>query len=562
MELNGRFIIADAVIAEAGKVDRVHDGGEGAGEIGNAEVVDLDGGFFILGAGDGGHKGTATGEAAFPFGEAAVEGTGGIAETLIREELADEVGTRVVGLAGQGGEGVGLLLTARGHGRTGHEHLALNFHQCGGHDQELAGEFDIDAVDAGEGGKILAGELGDGDVGDLDFVLADEVQEEVEGTVKGIEMDMDVVERHGAGGEFTPATSLRLFGAARCVASEVVLGDWTRTTELAFAERILRAQARAVEAVAQALGGDAEGFHRAAGLIETCARAEGTVLVSGLGKSGLVGAKISATLASLGITSHFVHPSEAAHGDLGRFRASDLCIALSASGETDEVVALASILKQDNIPVIAICKTGGPPSSLERLATATLGLGSVAEEAEISPAPTLSTTVSLALGDALALCASQRLGFTDQDFARRHPGGALGGLLRPVVESLRFTVGKNLVPALDDVSLEEALRTAESVGRRPGALLLVDRASGRLTGVFTDADLRRVVLKDPGALKHPVADFMTRQPGTLADTALLRDAVRMIREFRRDEIPVVDDGGRPVGILDVQDLIAMRLVKE
>ena len=121
------------------------------------------------------------------------------------------------------------------------------------------------------------------------------------------------------------------------------MGDWTRTTELAFAERILLAQARAVEAAAQALSGNAEGFHQAAALIEACARAEGTVLVSGLGKSGLIGAKISATLASLGITSHFVHPSEAAHGDLGRFRASDLCIALSASGETDEVVALAAM---------------------------------------------------------------------------------------------------------------------------------------------------------------------------------------------------------------------------
>ena len=136
--------------------------------------------------------------------------------------------------------------------------------------------------------------------------------------------------------------------------------------------------------------------------------------------------------------------------------------------------------------------------------------------------------------------------------------------MRPVVESLRFRVGKNLTPAPDDVTLEEALKLAETTDRRPGALLLVSRETGRLTGVFTDADLRRVVLKNPGgeALKRPVAGFMTRNPGTIADTALLRDAVKMVREFRRDEIPVVDAQGRPIGLLDVQDLIAMKLVKE
>lgn len=338
------------------------------------------------------------------------------------------------------------------------------------------------------------------------------------------------------------------------------MDEGDRQLERAFAERVLRAQARAVSDLFGHLG---DGFHQAVGLLETCARAEGTVLVSGLGKSGLIGAKLSATLASLGITSHFVHPSEAAHGDLGRFRSRDVCIALSSSGETDEVVALASILRQDGIPLIAITRTGtGAVSSLARLASVTLGLGPVTEEAEISPAPTLTTTASLALGDALALCVSRRLGFTDSDFARRHPGGALGGLLRPVMEALRFTVGKNLTPASDDLSLEEALRQAENNVRRPGALLLVDRKTGLLTGVFTDADLRRVILKNPASLKRPVAEFMTRNPGTLSDTSLLRDAVKMVREFRRDEIPVVDAAGKPVGLLDVQDLVALRLVKE
>ncbi|MGQ0629101.1 MAG: KpsF/GutQ family sugar-phosphate isomerase [Phycisphaerales bacterium] len=337
-------------------------------------------------------------------------------------------------------------------------------------------------------------------------------------------------------------------------------GEDERNAEAAFAQRVLLAEARAVQSLSEGLGA---GFHEAVTIVARCAEGEGTVLVTGLGKSGLIGSKISATLASLGITSHYVHPSEAAHGDLGRFRRSDVCIALSFSGETDEVVNLAAILHQDSIPIIAITRSGLPGvSSLQRLATVTLGLGPVREESEISPAPTLSTTASLAIGDALALCASRRLGFTDRDFARRHPGGALGGLLRPVIESLRFRVGTNLTPAPDDATLEQALRIAEANQRRPGALLLVARATGVLTGVLTDADLRRVILRDVGALRQPVADFMTRNPGTLNDTALLRDAVIMVREHRRDEIPVVDPAGRPVGVLDVQDLIAMRLVKE
>lgn len=337
-----------------------------------------------------------------------------------------------------------------------------------------------------------------------------------------------------------------------------------RAEERRFAARVLGAESRAISDLVSLLD---EPFNRAVDLVEACARSGGTVLVSGLGKSGLIGAKISATLASLGVASHYVHPSEAAHGDLGRFRRNDLCIALSFSGETDEVINLAAILHQDEIPVIAITRSGAPGveggmSTLARLATVALGLGPIVEEAEISPAPTLSTTASLALGDALALCASRRLEFSVQDFAKRHPGGSLGGLLRPVMEALRFSVGKNLTPAFDDLTVGESLKMAETPVRRPGALLLVNRTSGKLTGLFTDADLRRHVLEDPLAMTRPISSVMTHNPGTLPDSALVRDAVKMVREHRRDEIPVVDPEGRPVGLLDVQDLIAMKLVKE
>jgi arabinose-5-phosphate isomerase len=345
--------------------------------------------------------------------------------------------------------------------------------------------------------------------------------------------------------------------------------------ELAFARGVLRAEGEALHRLGGQLG---EAFHKAVDLLETCAEAGGTVLVTGLGKSGLIGAKISATLASLGIPSHAVHPSEAAHGDLGRFRPCDTVIALSYSGETDEVVNLAAVLRQDGLPVIAITRgrvAGAEAgregaeaqghegiSSLERLATVTLPILVDGEAGGMEfAAPTCSTTATLALGDALALAVARRREFTDADFAKRHPGGALGGLLRPVTEALRFVAGKNLPLIPQETPVRAALERAAEIGRRPGAILLVD-GSGRLTGIFTDGDLRRMILRDAGELSRPIRDVMTTTPRTLPHTARIRDAVRMVRECRQDEIPVVDDDGRPVGILDVQDLVAMRLVRD
>lgn len=363
-----------------------------------------------------------------------------------------------------------------------------------------------------------------------------------------------------------PAPPAPAAGPVRAAEPAPGRGDCGPESDLVLARRLLAAESAAVAGLADRLGPE---FHAAIDLLVACVGRHGTVLVTGLGKSGLVGAKLAATLTSLGVPAHFIHPAEAAHGDLGNFRPQDVCVALSYSGETDEVVALASLLRQDGIPVISITAGAAPgasPSrglpSLDRLAAVRLSIGRVEEDAALSPAPMVSTTAMIALGDALALCASARLAFTHDDFARRHPGGALGELLRPIVEALRFTVGKNLFPAPDDVSVAEALRTGEQAARRPGALLLVDRATGVLTGLFTDADLRRLVLKDPAALAQPVSDHMTRRPGTLAHTARVRDAVRMVHEFRRDEIPVVDDAGRPIGLLDVQDLVALRLVRE
>lgn len=314
------------------------------------------------------------------------------------------------------------------------------------------------------------------------------------------------------------------------------------------------------------------GFSAAVDIVDAATAKGGTVLVSGLGKSGLIGQKIAATLASLGVPAHWVHPTEAAHGDLGRFRPSDAAICLSHSGETDEVVALAAVLRQDGIPVIAITKgreegradSDAGPSRLERLANATLADRVTVEAshaADGSPtlAPTSSTTVALVLGDALALAVARRRSFTDADFARRHPGGQLGGMLRPVVDLLRFEAGVNLPLIGRAETVRAALEHAGQLERRPGAMLVVDE-DGSLAGIFTDGDLRRLILGSPAALDDPIERHMTASPRTLPVEALARDAVNLIREHRADEIPVVDRAGKPVGLLDVQDLVAMRLV--
>ena len=339
--------------------------------------------------------------------------------------------------------------------------------------------------------------------------------------------------------------------------------------EIEYARAVLRDEADAIGKAGEHLGG---GFTDAVALIEKSTIAGGTVIVSGLGKSGLIGCKIAATLASLGIPAHAVHPTEAAHGDLGRFRKNDVVICISHSGETEEVVALASILKQDGIPVIAITRGRSADedratSSLERVAGAVLEERVDLEAARDGDgnnlvAPTSSTTVTLALGDALALAVARRRSFTDEDFKRRHPGGQLGGLLRSVTELLRFRAGDNLPLIEPTETVTQALEHAATITRRPGAILIVEPGTGRLAGIFTDGDLRRLVRRARGELDNPIGDVMTPSPRSLPDTALARDAVNLIREHRQDEIPVVDAEGRPVGLLDVQDLIAMRLVKD
>ncbi|MHC4994602.1 MAG: KpsF/GutQ family sugar-phosphate isomerase [Planctomycetota bacterium] len=325
-------------------------------------------------------------------------------------------------------------------------------------------------------------------------------------------------------------------------------------SQVTFARGVLRAEAEAVLNAIEHLGPT---FDRA---VQTLCQRAGSVIVSGMGKSGLIAQKLSATLASTGTPSHYLHPAEAMHGDLGRIRRDDTLVILSYGGATDEVLALAALVRQDNVPVIAI--TAKPDSHLGRLADICLPVGDVTEACPHNLAPTASTTATLALADALALAVSRVRNFDADDFKKRHPGGLLGRQMMPVTDILRFRADDNLPLIPVGHTIEQVLADAGRYPRRAGAVLLVDDR-GRLSGIFTDADLRRLLVNDgPDALRRPVADVMTAAPTHLPDDALVRDAVQLIREKRLDEIPVLDENHKPVGLIDVQDLIALKVIEE
>ncbi|MBH04714.1 MAG: KpsF/GutQ family sugar-phosphate isomerase [Phycisphaeraceae bacterium] len=330
----------------------------------------------------------------------------------------------------------------------------------------------------------------------------------------------------------------------------------------AFAQSVLQAEADAISGITVS-----ESFHQAVDLIlnATSAHAGGSVVVSGLGKSGLIGQKLSATLTSTGTPSHFLHPTEALHGDLGRVRHQDVVVLLSYTGSTDEIVALASILRQDQVATIAM--VGRPNCELERLSTVTLHIGHVEEACPLNLAPTASATAMLALGDAIALSVMRHRHFSTEDFKKVHPGGTLGRLLAPVIEIMRFRTGEN-VPVIQtgsriDQAYTATEKSAQANGlRRTGALLIVDK-NETLVGIFTDADLKRSLVKNGNRVwQCPIDDYMKRHPTTLKATDLVRDAVRIVHEMRFDEIPVVDDKNRPLGLIDVQDLMSLKVVAD
>ncbi len=329
-----------------------------------------------------------------------------------------------------------------------------------------------------------------------------------------------------------------------------------KKTEAAFIVDALTAEADAISRLASRVQTiDSEMWIAAVELLSNCT---GHIVVAGMGKSGLIGAKISATFTSLGQPSNVLHPAEAMHGDLGRVGKNDVVMLLSYSGETEEVVNLAAILRADGVSRLGISTNN--ESNLAKLSSVHLSLGDLTEACPLNLAPTASTTAMLAVGDALALAVSRRKNFNANDFQKRHPGGLLGAGLRNISEVLRFKVGENLPVVRDTLTVRDACQQTKT-GRRPGAVMIVDEA-GKLSGIFTDGDLRRLVLNDPKGIDRIIGEVMTHRPEHLLVDDLVRDAVLLMRENRHDEIPVLDHDGKPVGLVDVQDLIALKVVSE
>jgi arabinose-5-phosphate isomerase len=315
-----------------------------------------------------------------------------------------------------------------------------------------------------------------------------------------------------------------------------------------YARQVLATEAKAIRSLMGRIG---HGFDSAVKLVLSC---KGRVVVTGMGKPGIVGQKIAATLASTGTPSLFLHPAEALHGDLGKVTADDIVLALSNSGETEEIVRLMPSLKDIGAKIIALTATA--KSTLGRFSDIVLEMGKIGEACPLGLAPSASTTALLALGDALALCVLKNRSFGKEEFAFFHPGGELGRKLLKVREVMR--TGKRNPSMKEDSSVKEGLLAITAA--RAGAVGVVDRR-GQLTGIFTDGDLRRHLETDPDVVNAKLRDVMTKTPSTIGPDSLASEALRLLRERKIDELPVVDRRGRLVGMLDVQDLLEVHVVE-
>lgn len=317
---------------------------------------------------------------------------------------------------------------------------------------------------------------------------------------------------------------------------------------LAMAESVLRAEAEAINALIPNLG---DGFISAIRLILAC---KGRVVVSGMGKSGHIGKKISATLASTGTPSFFVHPGEASHGDLGMITPEDVAILLSNSGEGSEVLAIVPILKRMGSKLIAL--TGNPESTLARLADIHLYAGAKQEACPLGLAPSASTTAALAMGDAVALTLLEAKGFSAEDFARSHPGGALGRRLLIRISDVMHTDNRLPVVA-PDTPLVDVLYEISSKGM--GMAAIVD-PTGALLGIYTDGDLRRTLQKGVDIRDLTAKEVMKTKPHTIQPERLASEAVKYMQDHKVNGLLVVDAESRLVGALNMHDLFVAGVV--
>lgn len=317
--------------------------------------------------------------------------------------------------------------------------------------------------------------------------------------------------------------------------------------DIRYAKEILQVEAKAIQFISNRLNNE---FKKAVNLILNC---KGRVVVTGIGKTGIIGEKISATLASTGTPSLFLHSADAYHGDLGRVVSDDIMLVLSNSGETEEVIRLLPTVKKIGAKIIAITRSA--KSTLGNLSDVVLEIGKIKEACPWDLVPTASTTAILALGDALALTVFKHRNFTKEQFALYHPGGNLGRQLLKVKEIMR--TGNRHPVIAETQPVKNALEIITK--KRAGAINVINK-SGKLVGIFTDGDLRRHLEFAPHILTHPIKSIMTRKPIVTKPDSLATEAIRMLKEKKIDELPVVDAKGHPVGMLDVQDLLEVGLV--
>ncbi len=314
------------------------------------------------------------------------------------------------------------------------------------------------------------------------------------------------------------------------------------------AKQVLKIEADSIRRLSSRIG---KNFESAVNLIFAC---KGRVVVTGMGKAGIIGEKISATLSSTGTPSLWLHSAEAIHGDLGRVRKEDIVIAISNSGETDEIVKLIPNIKKIGARLIAV--VGNIRSTLAKNSDAILDVSIKEEACPLGLAPMASTTTMLAMGDALCAALIDKRGFKRTDFAFLHPGGSLGKQLLLKVEDIMRKGAANPI-VKEDARVKNVL--LKITAARAGSATVVD-GKGRLKGIFTDGDLRRHLEGDPDLSKRKVKDVMTKGPRVLKNGCLAVEALRILQEYKIDEIPIVDEKGRAIGLVDVQDLLKAGLV--
>lgn len=321
---------------------------------------------------------------------------------------------------------------------------------------------------------------------------------------------------------------------------------------LARARACIRIETAALTETARSLGAE---FVATASAVEAVNAAGGKLIFSGVGKSAHIAQKVAATFNSTGVASCFLDATQALHGDLGLCSEGDLAFLLSNSGQSDEILRLVPMLKRFGLKVVAF--TGHADSDLAQGADFRLLYRASREACPLELAPTASTTAALALGDALAMVLLEVRGLTRDDFAKYHPAGNLGRVLLLRVRDIMRT-GNRLPVAPDTVTTQEAILAMTKA--KSGSIALVTKKSGKLTGILTDGDFRRSALTGPDFLSKPVATFMTRSPKTIRDNALGVDALRLFEAHKIDDLIVVDARGKPVGLIDGQDLPKLKIV--